>query len=139
MVVVPEVRDLDLAAAAEEPPDTRQVIHIWVAAPDPSTAAVLGLVALVYIVGNVVQGLAVVWEAPYWARSGGWPSSRRMTPDDSKAYDEAFRQLLETKLDKLAGTETAAMSINERFGLARAELRRQGQDTRSSRSTRPMD
>lgn len=99
--------------------------------PDPSTAAVLGLVVLFYIAGNVVQGLAVVWEAPYWARSGGWPSSRRMTPGDSKAYDEAFRQLIQTKLDKVAGTETAAISMTERFGLARAALRLQSQDTRS--------
>jgi hypothetical protein len=99
--------------------------------PDPSTAAVLGLIVLFYIVGNAVQGTAVVWEAPYWARSGGWPSTRRMTPSDSKAYDEAFRQLIQTKLDAVAGVQTAAMPISERLGLARAELRRQGQDTRS--------
>src|SRR6059058_562241 len=67
--------------------------------PDPSTAAVLGLVVLFYIVGNAVQGTAVVWEARYWARSGGWPSNRRMTPGDSNAYDEAFRKLIQTKLD----------------------------------------
>ena len=54
-----------------------------------------------------------------------------MTPGDSKAYDEAFRQLIQTKLDTLTGTETAGMPVTERFGLARAELRRQGQDTRS--------
>jgi hypothetical protein len=98
---------------------------------DLSAAAVLGLVVLFYIVGNVIQGVAVVWEAPYWQRSGGWPSSRRMTRSDSKAYDDAFRQLIQSKLDKVAGTDTAAMSIDERFGLARAELRRQGQDTRA--------
>lgn len=99
--------------------------------PDPSTAAVLGIAVLFYIVGNVIQGVAVVWEAPYWTRTGGWPSTRRMTSGDSKAYDDGFRQLVQTKLDKVAGAETASMSIHERFGLARAELRRQGQETRS--------
>ena len=98
---------------------------------DLSTAAVLGVVVLFYIAGNVVQGVAVVWEARYWARGGGWPSTRRMTTGDTKAYDEAFRQLIQAKLDRLAATETAALSVPDRFGLARAELRRQGQDTRS--------
>lgn len=99
--------------------------------PDPSTAAVLGLVVLFYVIGNVVQGLAVVWEGPYWKRSGGWPSSRRMTPGDAKAYDDTFRRLIQTKLDKVAGAETAGVAISERFGLARAELRRLGQDTQA--------
>src|SRR4051794_20728286 len=96
--------------------------------PDPSTAAVLGIVVLFYIVGNVIQGVAVVWEAPYWAWTGGWPSTRRMTAGDPKAYDDAFRKLIQTKLDKVAGADTASISIIERFGMVRAELRRQGQD-----------
>ncbi len=98
--------------------------------PDPSTAVVLGLVVLFYIAGNVVQGAAVIWEARYWKRSG-WPSVRRMTPDDAKAYDAALRQLIQTKLDTLVGSDTSALPVGEKFALARAELRRQSQDVRS--------
>jgi hypothetical protein len=99
--------------------------------PDPSTAVVLGLAVLFYIAGNVVQGAAVAWEAWYWKRSGGWPSSRRMTPSDAKAYDAVLGQLIQTKLDALAGSDTSALPVEAKFALARAELRRQGQDVRS--------
>jgi hypothetical protein len=99
--------------------------------PDPSTAAVLGLLVLFYIAGNVVQGAAVVWEAWYWKQSGGWPSTRRMTPNDPKAYNAALRQLIQTKLDKVVGSDTSALPIGEKFALARAELRQQSQDVRS--------
>ena len=99
--------------------------------PDPSTAGVLALIVLFYVAGNVVQGVAVVWEPWYWKRAGGWPSTRRMTPNDSKAYDAAFRELVQGKLDSLVGSPTGEMPIAERFALARAELRRQNQDTRA--------
>lgn len=99
--------------------------------PNPSTAAVLGLLLLFYVAGNVVQGAAVVWEAWYWKRSGGWPSTRRMTQNDSKAYDGVLRALIQTKLDKLTGSDASALPVGEKFALARAELRRQGQDVRS--------
>jgi hypothetical protein len=98
---------------------------------DPSTAAVLGLVVLFYVAGNVIQGAAVLWEGLYWRRAGGWPSARRMTPGDAKAYDDALRELIQTKLDTLVGSDTAILSVGKKFALARAELRRQNQDVRS--------
>jgi hypothetical protein len=99
--------------------------------PDPSTAAVLGLVVLFYVAGNVVQGAAVVWESRYWKRAGGWPSERRMTPSDAKAYDATLRELIQAKLDTLVGSDTSALPVGEKFALARAQLRRQSQDARS--------
>jgi hypothetical protein len=99
--------------------------------PDPSTAAVLGLIVVFYIAGNVIQGAAVLWEAEYWEFMGGWPSTRRMTATDPKAYDAAFQALVQTKLDALVGSPTGELSVNDRFSLARAELRKQGQDTRA--------
>jgi hypothetical protein len=99
--------------------------------PDPSTAAVLGLVVAFYIVGNVIQGAAVVWESWYWSARGGWPSTRRMTPRDPEAYDGSFQALVEAKLDSLVGVPTDKLSVKDRFALARAELRKQGQDTRA--------
>jgi hypothetical protein len=98
--------------------------------PDPSTAAVLGLVVLFYVAGNVIQGAAVVWEGWYWDRLGR-PSTRRMTPNDEKAYDPALRELIQTKLNALVGSDTSALPVGERFAFARAELRRQNQDVRS--------
>lgn len=98
---------------------------------DPSAAAVIGLIVLFYIAGNVIQGVAVLWESPYWRRAGGWPSTRRMTASDSQAYDPAFRGLIKGRLDRLTGTDTAAIPVAEKFGLARAELRRQSQDSRA--------
>lgn len=98
---------------------------------DPSTAALLGLVVLFYVAGNVVQGIAVLWEGRYWRTAGGWPSARRMTPADAKAYDPALRALIQTKLDGLVGSDTSPLPAGEKFALARAELRRQGQDVRS--------
>ena len=89
------------------------------------------MVVLFYVAGNVVQGAAVVWEAIYWAKTGGWPSTRRMTQGDAKAYSEPFRALIQAKLDRIAGTETATLPVPDRFGLASSELRRQGQDTRA--------
>lgn len=97
---------------------------------DPSTSAVLGLLILFYVVGNVVQGAAVVWEGQYWKRSG-WPSTRRMTPTDPKAYDTKLRELIQTKLDKLVGSDTSALPVGAKFALARAELRHQNQDVRA--------
>jgi hypothetical protein len=99
--------------------------------PDPSTAGVLALIALFYIAGNVVQGAAVVWESPYWTRAGGWPSTRRMTSGDAKAYDSSFRSVVQAKLDKLVGSDTSDLPVLERFALARAELRRLNQDNRA--------
>jgi hypothetical protein len=99
--------------------------------PDPSTAAVLGLVVLFYVAGNVIQGAAVLWESRYWKLMGGWPSTRRMTPDDGNAYDAAFRAIVQAKLDALVGAPTGTLPVTNRFALARAELRRQGQDTRA--------
>jgi hypothetical protein len=99
--------------------------------PDPSTAAVLGLIVVFYFAGNVIQGGAVLWEARYWRTSGGWPSTRRMTPEDAKAYDPAFRALVQSKLNVLVATDTAGLPVSERFALARAELRRQTQDARA--------
>jgi hypothetical protein len=99
--------------------------------PDPSTAGVLGLIVLFYVVGNVIQGAAVVWESRYWKRFGGWPSTRRMSPTDSKAYDPAFRTLIQKKLDALVGSPTDDLSVADRFGLARAELRRLKLDERA--------
>src|SRR4051812_28965804 len=64
---------------------------------DPSTAGLLGLLVLFYVAGNVIQGAAVVWEAPYWKHSGGWPSERRMTPNDKKAYEPPLRELIGRK------------------------------------------
>jgi len=98
---------------------------------DPSAAAVLGLIALFYIAGNVVQGAAVLWESWYWKATGGWPSTRRMTPGDRDAYDTSFRALVQAKLDTLVGAPTYALSVRDQFALARAELREQGQDTRA--------
>jgi hypothetical protein len=98
---------------------------------DPTTAALLGLIVLFYVVGNAVQGVAVAWESRYWEKKGGWPSTRRMTPGDSKAYDRAFWMLVQAKLDRLAGSPTDALSVRDRFALARAELRRQKQDERA--------
>jgi hypothetical protein len=99
--------------------------------PDPSAAAVIGLIVLFYIAGNVVQGVAVLWESWYWRRAGGWPSMRRMTADDPTAYAPAFRDLIQARLDRLAGADTAAIPVADRFALARAELRRQSQDVRA--------
>lgn len=99
--------------------------------PDLSTAAVLGAIVVFYIAGNVVQGAAVLWETVYWRRTGGWPSIRRMTPGDDRAYDDGLRALIQGKLDRLVGAPTNAIPVLDRFGLARAELRRQGQDGRS--------
>jgi hypothetical protein len=99
--------------------------------PDPSTAALLGLVVLFYIAGNVVQGVAVLWESRYWKKAGGWPSARRMTPGDAMAYDDGLRDLIQTKLDKLVGSDTSALPVGKKFALARAELRRLGQDVRA--------
>jgi hypothetical protein len=99
--------------------------------PGPSTAAVLGLVVLFYIVGNVIQGAAVVWEARYWKLMGGWPSTRRMTPGDGDAYDLSLRTLVQAKLDALVGAPTDRLPVRDRFALARAELRKQGQDGRA--------
>jgi hypothetical protein len=98
---------------------------------DPSTAALLGLVVLFYIAGNVVQGIAVLWEGRYWKAAGGWPSVRRMTPGDTKTYDPTLRELIQTKLDALIGSDTSALPVGKKFALARAELRRQSQDVRS--------
>jgi hypothetical protein len=98
---------------------------------DPSAAAVLGLIVLFYIAGNVVQGAAVLWEGRYWKLAGGWPSTRRMTPGDAAAYDSSFRALVQTKLDELVGAPTDKLPVRDRFALARAELRKQGQDTRA--------
>jgi hypothetical protein len=99
--------------------------------PDPSTAGVLALIVFFYVAGNVVQGAAVLWEPWYWKRAGGWPSIRRMTPDDSKAYDAPFRKLVQEKLDSLVGSSTGELPVVERLALARAELRRINQDTRA--------
>lgn len=98
---------------------------------DPSAAGVIGLVVLFYVAGNVVQGIAVLWEAPYWRRAGGWPSTRRMSGSDSESYDGRFRDLIQSRLDRLAGADTAAIPVTEKFALARAELRRQSQDSRA--------
>jgi hypothetical protein len=98
---------------------------------DPSTAAVLGLIVLFYVAGNVIQGTAVLWEGTYWKKSGGWPSIRRMSSGDPKAYDAALRALIESKLEAFFGADNSSLPTGERFALARAELRRQGQDTRS--------
>jgi hypothetical protein len=99
--------------------------------PDPTAAAVLGLIVLFYVVGSAVQGVAVAWEVRYWDRRGGWPSARRLTPDDAKAYNPAFRKLFQTKLDALFGSATADLPIPDRFALARAELRRRKLDDRA--------
>ena len=99
--------------------------------PDPSTAAVLGLIVLFYVVGNVIQGASVVWESWYWALAGGWPSTRRITPGDAEAYDEPFRALIRSKLDEVVGSPTTALQPADAFGLARAVLRKQGQDARA--------
>jgi hypothetical protein len=104
---------------------------VWGLPPDPSTAAVLGIIALSYVAGNVVQGTAVLWEGRYWGLAGGWPSTRRMTPDDAAAYDPALRAAVQAKLDLLIGSPTGSMPVRDRFALARAELRKQGQDGRS--------
>jgi hypothetical protein len=99
--------------------------------PDPTTAALLGLIVLFYVIGNAIQGAAVIWEAWFWGKWGGWPSTRRMTPDDSKAYDPRFRKLVQTKLDAVVRAATEDLPVPERFALARAELRRQKQDERA--------
>jgi hypothetical protein len=99
--------------------------------PDPTTAGVLGLIVLFYIAGNVIQGVAVAWEGRYWNSVGGWPSNRRMTAGDAKAYDGGFRSLIQAKLDVVAGQPTVELSVADRFGLARAELRKLGQDGRA--------
>lgn len=98
---------------------------------DPSAAALIGLLVLFYVAGNVVQGVAVLWEAPYWRRAGGVPSTCRMTNGDSKAYDPALRSVIQDQLDRLLGTDTAAIPVPDRFALARAELRRRSQDSRA--------
>jgi hypothetical protein len=98
---------------------------------DPSTAGVLGLLVLFYVAGNVIQGAAVFWEERYWKRSGGWPSARRMTRADTKAYEPPLQELIGRKLDAVAGSDTSALSVEDKFALARAELRRQNQDVRS--------
>lgn len=99
--------------------------------PDPTTAGVLGLIVLFYITGNVIQGVAVAWEARYWTRAGGWPSNRRMTAGDANAYDDGFRALIQAKLDAVASRPTGDLPVADRFGLARAELRKLGQDGRA--------
>src|SRR6266542_1842015 len=65
------------------------------------------------------------------AVSGAYYAVPGMTPDDAKAYDAALRQLIQTKLDTLVGSDTSALPVGEKFALARAELRRQSQDVRS--------
>jgi hypothetical protein len=99
--------------------------------PDPSAAGVLALIVLFYVAGNVIQGAAVVWESSYWRKAGGWPSARRMTPNDSKAYDASLRKLIQKKLDSRVGAPTADVPVADRFALARAELRRLNQDSRA--------
>jgi hypothetical protein len=79
----------------------------------------------------VIKGAAVGWEPWYWKLTGGWPSERRMTPGDNRAYDDTFRSLVQAKLDALVGSPTSGLPVARRFALARAELRKQSQDARA--------
>jgi hypothetical protein len=99
--------------------------------PNPTAAAVLGLLLVFFVVGASVQGVAVLWEKPYWKATGGLPSDRLVDPGDAKAYAESFRQLLIARLDAQVVASTASLPSKERFVLARAELRRQNQDGRA--------
>ena len=99
--------------------------------PNPTAAAVLGLLLVFFVVGASVQGVAVLWEKRYWEATGGLPSDRLVDAEDSKAFAETFRDLLVARLDILIGASSASIPTKQRFALARAELRRQNQDGRA--------
>jgi hypothetical protein len=52
-------------------------------------------------------------------------------PNDENAYDAAFRTLVQEELDAVAGSPTGELPVTDRFAMARAELRKQGQDARA--------
>jgi hypothetical protein len=99
---------------------------------EPGTATVLGLVALAYIAGHLVQAIGARWEKLYWVERGGWPSDTRVDDNDEKRrYDDAFRSHLRDVLTRTHGPDAANLSSKDRFALARADLRAAGAEGRA--------
>jgi len=96
---------------------------------EPGAAAVVGLLIASYIAGHLVQALAVVWEVRWWR--AGWPSDRRMTEGDSRAYSSELRTLVVDALAASRPPEVRKLEPRHLFALARADLRRMGADTRA--------
>jgi hypothetical protein len=99
---------------------------------EPGGATTLGLVALFFIAGVLVQGAAVLWEGRYW-QWRIWPSQRLMleAKEGRVVLDDALKSLIEVRLNAAYGEEAAQLSTSARFALARAELRALGLGGRS--------
>lgn len=99
---------------------------------EPGGAITLGLIALFFIVGELVQGVAVVWEGPYWKRVT-WPSERLMEePSEGRSVlNDTIKTMINAHLAASYGDNIAKLSVQSKFALARAELRARGLDARS--------
>jgi hypothetical protein len=99
---------------------------------EPGAATVLGVIAIAYVAGHLVQAIGARWEKLYWAQRGGWPSDARVNEDDNEhQYDDAFRSYLREVLARKHGAEAERLSSTERFALARADLRAGGAEARA--------
>lgn len=99
---------------------------------EPGGATTLGLIALFFIAGELVQGAAVVWESRYWKRAT-WPSERLMLErqEGRAVLSDTLKSMIEAKLAAVYGEAAQHLSISSKFALARADLRARGLDGRS--------
>lgn len=99
---------------------------------EPGGAATLGLIGLFFIVGELVQGVGVLWESRYWKRVT-WPSERLMAEpkEGREALGDKMQAMIEAKLVADHGEAAAELSPASKFALARADLRARGLDGRS--------
>jgi hypothetical protein len=93
---------------------------------EPGAAGAIALVAAFFIAGELVQGVAVLWERVYWKRHGGWPSTKLLSDADGD-----LRRLTRARLALETGDEVDNLAPTTIFELARAELRRQQLDGRA--------
>jgi hypothetical protein len=99
---------------------------------EPGGATTIGLIAFFFIVGELVQGVGVLWESRYWKRAT-WPSERLMLePKEGRdVLDDNLKSMIAAKLAADHGEAAAHLSPSSKFALARAELRARGLDGRS--------
>ncbi len=99
---------------------------------EPGGAVTLGLIAFFFIVGELVQGVGVLWESRYWRRKT-WPSERLMLEptEGREVLSDKLKAMIEAKLVSDHGDAAAGLSPASKFALARADLRARGLDGRS--------
>jgi hypothetical protein len=98
---------------------------------EPGTATVLALIAASYVVGHLVQAVAVLWEPRYWKLRGGWPSDARINADSGRSYAQQLRAFIADRLAADHGEASRDLGAADRFALARADLRAWGADARA--------